>query len=233
MFSIIIPLFNEEKNIISLLDEITFYLKDNYEYELVLINDFSKDNTLNVINKYTSKKNIKIINNKKNKGQSYSVFQGIKNSNFDTIITIDGDGQNNPKDIKSLIEIYNLNNKTKLVAGIRLKRKDNLIKIFSSRIANSIRSKIFNDGCKDTGCSLKIFDKKIFLSFPYFNGIHRFIPSLFVGYGYSVKFEGVDHRKRTYGNSKYGTFDRLIRGIRDIIIVRNIINNKKKNDIHS
>ena len=132
-----------------------------------------------------------------------------------------------------MLDIYKQNKKLKLVGGIRLHRKDNFIKIVSSKIANLIRSKIFNDGCIDTGCSLKIFDKKIFLSFPYFNGIHRFIPSLFVGYGYPVSFIGVDHRKRVYGKSKYGTFNRLIRGIRDIIIVRQIINNKKNNDIHS
>ena len=79
---------------------------------------------------------------------------------------------------------------------------------------------ILKDNCKDTGCSLKVFDKKIFLSFPYFDGIHRFLPALFKGYGYKTKFINVNHRKRKYGVSKYGTINRLFKGIRDIIKVK-------------
>ena len=81
---------------------------------------------------------------------------------------------------------------------------------------------------KDTGCGLKIFDKNIFLSFPYFNGIHRFLPALFKGYGYKTNFINVNHRERKYGKSKYGTIDRLFRGIRDIIKVKKIINQQTK-----
>ena len=96
----------------------------------------------------------------------------------------------------------------------------------SSKFANSIRSKILKDDCLDTGCSLKVFDKNIFLNFPYFNGIHRFLPALFKGYGYKTYFINVDHRPRKKGKSNYGTIDRLYRGIIDIIKVRKII---KKN----
>ena len=134
--------------------------------------------------------------------------------------------QNNPNDIPSLINLYN-SDSFKLVGGIRKKRKDNLTKIISSYLANKIRSFILKDDCKDTGCSLKIFDKDIFLKFPYFDGLHRFLPALFKGYGYKTSFIEVDHRKRYKGISKYGTLSRLIWGVRDIFKVLNIIKNNK------
>ena len=136
---------------------------------------------------------------------------------------MDGDGQNNPKDISKLLNKYFSNKDIYLVCGIRNNRKDNFIKILTSKIANRLRIIILKDDCIDTGCSLKVFDKEVFLSFPFFNGIHRFLPSLFIGFGHKVKYMSVSHRPRLGGISKYGTFDRLFRGIRDIIKVRNII----------
>ena len=97
---------------------------------------------------------------------------------------MDGDGQNNPKDIAKLLNKYLSNKKIYLVSGIRNKRKDSFIKILTSIIANRFRMIILKDDCIDTGCSLKVFDKEVFLSFPFFDGIHRFLPSLFIGFGY-------------------------------------------------
>ena len=228
MFSVVIPLFNEDQNIILLLDEIYNVLKKYENFEIVLIDDCSTDKTLYKIKKYKRYDRIKIIHNKKNEGQSYSLHRGITNASFDTIITLDGDGQNNPNDIPKLLNIYNEQTSNSMVGGIRLKRKDNFVKIFSSRIANFIRSIILNDNCKDTGCSLKIFNKNDFIKIPFFNGIHRFLPALFKNLGCKLLFENVDHRKRKYGYSKYGTFDRLIRGIRDLFLVLKIIKSLKK-----
>ena len=222
MFSIVIPIFNEARNIEFLLKEINKSLENFKKYEIILVNDSSTDETLKVINNIKNK-NIKIITNDSNQGQSYSIFKGVKNSSYDTIITIDGDRQNDPADIPNLYNFYIQNNEVKLVGGIRKNRKDNLTKIISSKIANYIRSKILKDGCKDTGCSLKVFNKSIFLSFPFFNGVHRFLPALFRGYGYKTAFLEVNHRKRIYGRSKYGTMNRLFVGIRDIIKVKKIL----------
>ena len=227
MFSIVVPLFNESKNIIPLLKEIESTLKNYDNYEIILINDSSTDNTANVIKNITNQ-NIKIINNIVNKGQSFSIHKGIELSSNETIITIDGDGQNDPRDIPKLLDLYFANNKVKLVGGIRKKRQDSYIKIFSSKIANYIRSKILSDNCKDTGCSLKVFSKNIFLEFPYFDGMHRFLPALFKGYSYKTTFIEVNHRKRKYGISKYGTINRLVKGIKDIIRVKRIIKNYNK-----
>lgn len=226
MFSLVIPLFNEEDNIQPLLQEIKTYLQAYNVYEIVLVDDCSTDNTKKILSKINDKK-IKIIRNKKNKGQSFSVSEGVKNSSYETVVTLDGDGQNDPRDIAKLLNIFVNNVEIKLVGGLRTKRKDNLIKILSSKIANNIRSFILNDNCKDTGCSLKVFSKQIFMDFPYFDGIHRFLPALFSGYGHKTFFVEVNHRYRKYGYSKYGTMNRLFKGIKDIIIVRKIIKKYK------
>ena len=228
MFTLVIPVFNEQDNLVSLIKEIKTALANYINFELIFVNDFSSDNTLKILEKEKKNFNFKIINNQFNLGQSYSILSGIKQSKYNIIITLDGDGQNNPYDIPKLLEFYNKNNDVYLVGGIRSKRKDNLIKIISSRIANYVRSKFLEDGCTDTGCSLKVFDKNIFLQFEYFNGIHRFLPALFNGFGYKTFFLSVDHRKRNYGKSKYGTFLRLFNGLRDMIKVKNMINKNKK-----
>tara|TARA_B100001057_G_C22723485_1_gene900662 strand:+ start:79 stop:759 length:681 start_codon:yes stop_codon:yes gene_type:complete len=225
MFSVIIPLYNEEENINPLIKEIVYHLDRYKDYEIILIDDASTDNTENNINNLNIK-NLKILKNKTNLGQSFSIHRGVLNSLYETIITIDGDGQNNPSDIPVLLDQFFNDDDVKLIGGIRIKRQDNFIKIYSSKIANLVRSRILNDDCKDTGCSLKVFNKNIFLEFPYFNGIHRFLPSLFKGFGYKTIFIPVHHRGRKFGKSKYGTFNRLFKGIRDIIKVYKIINKK-------
>lgn len=228
MFTLVIPVFNEQDNLVSLIKEIKTALANYINFELIFVNDFSSDNTLKILEKEKKNFDFIIINNQLNLGQSYSILSGIKQSKYNIIVTLDGDGQNNPYDIPKLIEFYNKSNDVYLVGGIRSKRKDNLIKIISSRIANYVRSKFLEDGCTDTGCSLKVFDKNIFLQFEYFNGIHRFLPALFNGFGYKTFFLSVDHRKRNYGKSKYGTFLRLFNGLRDMIKVKNMINKNKK-----
>tara|TARA_A100001011_G_C14321313_1_gene850822 strand:- start:11294 stop:11995 length:702 start_codon:yes stop_codon:yes gene_type:complete len=229
-FSIIIPVFNEEKNIHSLIKEIFFSVKNEKSYQIIIINDASTDNTsaeLDIIKKKFSEV-VLVLNNKNNIGQSLSLIKGIEKSKYDTIVTIDGDGQNNPKDIPLLLKKYFEDEEILLVGGIRFKRKDSLVKMLSSRIANNIRKFILNDNCIDTGCSLKVFDRKLFLRFPKFRGMHRFLPALFKGYGSKTFFINVDHRPRKYGYSKYGTLSRLFAGISDLIRVYIIIKKYKK-----
>ncbi len=229
-FSIVIPVFNESKNIENLVLEIINSLSEYKNYELIIVEDGSKDDSLKVIKNIQKKHTIKLIQHNKNLGQSRSIYTGIKNSSSETIVTLDGDGQNNPKDIPKLLKIYFSLNNFSLVSGIRMNRKDNLIKIMSSKMANSIRSYILQDNCPDTGCSLKIFQKNIFLDFPYFDGIHRFIPALFKGFGQKIRYVPVDHRLRIKGVSKYGILDRLFKGVYDLFRVKRIINQYKKSN---
>ena len=230
--SIIIPIYNEEGNIFELNEEIINNLNNKIIYEIIYVNDASIDDSLKILNQLKSNfQNIRIINHDKNLGQSKSLLSGIQSANFNDIVTIDGDGQNNPKDILNLTNIYFLNQNLNLVGGIRINRKDSLIKIISSKIANKVRGFILKDNCKDTGCSLKIFNKSVFLSFPFFDGIHRFLPALFAGSGKKVFFIDVDHRHRSSGVSKYDTFGRLFKGIRDIIKVVIILKKIKRNRV--
>ncbi len=229
-FSIVIPVYNEDKNLLILTKEILNSISTNqYKFEIIFVNDCSTDNTSKILKKIYSNNSsvVKIIDNKKNQGQSVSMINGIKTSIYNTIITLDGDLQNDPKDIPNLISIYFKNKDVDLVGGIRFNRKDSLFKKISSKIANNFRKIILNDDCIDTGCSLKIFNKKTFLLFPEFNGIHRFLPALFKGYGKKTLFINVNHRARIYGKSNYGTFIRLFAGIRDIIRVKKIIRDCK------
>jgi len=229
-FSIVIPLFNEGKNIYNLINEIFSTLNNNdlFKFEIILVNDGSTDNTIKILGEIKlTFQNIKVINNKSNLGQSESLRIGISNSSNEVIVTIDGDGQNNPRDIPKLITKFFSEENIKLVGGLRLKRKDSFSKKIASKLANKIRMKILKDECRDTGCSLKVFDKNIFLNFNFFSGIHRFLPALYKGFGYKTVFLEVDHRKRNFGLSKYGNFSRLVRGIIDLIRVYYVINNKK------
>ncbi len=225
--SIIIPIFNEEENIFNLLYEIELELENFINYEIIIVNDNSEDGFLDKFHNSKFKSFIKLFNNDENLGQSKSIKNGISMSKYKNIVTIDGDGQNNPKDIKKLCDKY-FQGKYSLVSGIRLKRKDNRIKVFSSKIANYVRSRLLDDNCPDTACGLKIFKKNIFLDLPFFNGIHRFIPALFLSMSQKVYYLPIDHRQRVYGDSKYGTLDRLFKGIIDIFRVMLIIKKIKK-----
>ncbi len=225
--SIIIPVYNESKNIEILHNEITQSLPNFINYEIIFVNDYSDDDSKIYLNQLRQYKNVKIINNEFQSGQSKSIYNGIINSTYDIIVTLDGDCQNDPNDIEKLVVQFNLNSDLKLVAGIREKRKDKIIKIISSRIANYVRDLFLNDGCPDTGCGLKVFDKNIFLSFDFFNGIHRFLPALYLGFGHNVKYIKVNHRNREFGKSKYGTIMRLVDGIKHIFLVKKMISKNK------
>ena len=222
--SIIIPIYNEKENIDKLIYEINTVLNNqSFNYEIIIINDASEDLDEDDINFLSKLKNTTIFSNKYNKGQSFSLIEGIKKSSYKNIVTIDGDGQNNPKDLPLLLNKYFSDHDLFLVGGIRFNRKDNLIKLFSSKIANNVRKYLLKDDCDDTGCSLKVFDKEVFMKFPEFRGIHRFLPALFKGYGKNTYFINVDHRPRIHGSSKYGTLSRLFIGIIDLIKVAKFI----------
>jgi dolichol-phosphate mannosyltransferase len=228
-FSIIIPAYNEGQNIIDLINEI-YEIKLDYNFEVIVINDNSTDNTKKNITDLKKKySNLVLLNNNDNKGQSFSIYNGIKNANSSVIVTLDGDGQNNPNDIVKLFQNYENNIDIYLVGGVRKKRNDSYLKIISSKIANKIRDFFLKDGCPDTGCGIKIFDKNIFLNFTYFDGMHRFLPALFVKKNYKCIYIDVDHRERKYGNSNYGTFKRAISGILNIIKIIYITKRVKKN----
>ena len=226
-FSVIIPIYNESENLKKLISEIKKSLVEKDNYEIIIINDGSTDETKKCISELKEDFSINYIEHNKNIGQSNSILTGINNSLYNTIVTLDGDGQNNPNDIPKLLDIF-FSNDYSLVSGIRKIRKDSFVKIFSSKIANFIRSMILKDDCPDTGCSLKVFDKRVFMNFPFFDGIHRFLPALYKGFGYKTFNVGVDHRARVKGKSNYGTLDRLFKGLIDLYKVYFILRRYNK-----
>tara|TARA_Y100000589_G_C27140565_1_gene624477 strand:- start:603 stop:1364 length:762 start_codon:yes stop_codon:yes gene_type:complete len=216
--SIIIPVFNEENNVVKLLEEIKTSLKNSIRFEVIIVDDGSTDNTLSQLKKSKhSTKNITIIKHKKNFGQSYSLRTGILSARYEYICTIDGDGQNNPNEIKKLLRKFMVNSDFNLVIGNRVDRHDKLAKRVASRFAFLIRKVIFNDKTPDTGCAMKVFRKSDFLLIPFFNHMHRFFPILFKSYGGKIVSVPVSHRRRFSGHSKYTNLQRALVGIYDLI----------------
>ena len=221
--SIVIPVFNEEDNIEELVEEIV-NSGFSIDYEIIVIDDCSEDGTLEKLSNLKKQvKNLRVLRHSKNSGQSTAVRNGVIFSKGKWVATLDGDGQNVPADILALYShlIDNENgDPTVIVAGHRVKRKDNWLKLISSKYANSIRAYLLNDGTPDTGCGLKVFSREKFLELPYFDHMHRFLPALFVSNGGRVVSIQVSHRPRTKGVSKYGFHNRLWVSIFDILGVR-------------
>jgi dolichol-phosphate mannosyltransferase len=220
--SIVVPVHNEAENISPLLHEIIAALKNFTDYEIIYIDDGSRDDTLSVLK--TAQKtipNLRVFHHEKSCGQSAAIYTGIKAAKFPVIATLDGDGQNNPADIPNLYaELQSqreMNSKLAMIAGWRNQRNDSAWRLFSSKFANGIRSKLLGDATPDTGCGLKVFLREAALQLPFFDHYHRFLPALMLRGGYQVVSVPVTHRARERGVSNYGTLDRLWVGISDIV----------------
>ena len=215
--SIVIPVLNEERNIINLITEIKKNLEKKIKYEIIIVDDGSSDNTHNVLLKYLKKnKKVLVFKHKKNYGQSVSLRTGIMQTSSNYIVTLDGDGQNDPRDILKLLKNFDTDKEFMMVIGNRVKRIDNFARRLASRSAFKIRKFILKDETPDTGCAIKVFKKEDFLKLPFFNHIHRFLPFLFNSFKGKVISIQVNHRARINGYSKYSNFQRFLVGISDI-----------------
>ena len=210
--SVVVPLMNEEDNVKFLIEEIENALKD-YNYELILVDDGSTDNTVEEIEKYMNEKT-KIVLLNRNYGQTSAMAAGIEVASGDIIVTIDGDLQNDPKDIPMMIE--KLNEGYDVVAGIRAKRQDEPFRKFLSKIANKIIRKVTNVQITDYGCTLKVFKADVAKNLGLYGELHRFIPILASMYGAKITEVPVRHHERKYGKSKYG-FNRTFKVISDLM----------------
>lgn len=220
--SIVVPVHNEAENIIPLLEEIDQAMSVAEAYEIIYVDDGSKDATEAVLKQAMSLfKNLRVIRHHQSCGQSTAIVNGVRAATYPWIATLDGDGQNDPADIPHLYEVLLHQQQTCanlwMVAGWRNKRYDSKWRLFSSRFANAVRSTLLGDNTPDTGCGLKVFLKEKFLELPYFDHMHRFLPALILRAGGQVISEPVSHRARTAGRSNYGTLDRLWAGITDLL----------------
>ena len=233
--SVVVPVFNEQDNIIPLIDEIVTALDGFVKYEVIYVNDGSTDETLSIlINKQKSCTPLRIIKHAKSCGQSTAVHTGVKMAGAQWVATLDGDGQNLPTDIPKLYKkAMNADPEDKiwLIAGWRKKRKDSWLKLISSKWANGIRQFMLKDKTPDTGCGLKVFRRDIFLIIPYFNHMHRYLPALYQRAGGYVENVEVNHRARERGVSKYGFHNRLWVGIIDLFGVSWLIKRAKLPEI--
>lgn len=231
--SIVVPVRNEENNVAPLIAEIAAALDGRWDHEIVYVNDGSTDGTAERIStEMRARKNLRHIVHAKSSGQSAAVRSGVRASRGAIVATLDGDGQNNPAFLPDLISaIENGGERVGLAAGQRVGRKDTGFKKFQSRVANGVRNMILRDGTRDTGCGLKAFRRDVFLSMPYFDGLHRFLPALVRREGFDIAYVDVIDRPRHSGVSNYGFFDRLWIGMMDLAGVWWLIRRKKSTPV--
>jgi len=226
MITVVVPVYNEQENIKPLLDEIMLAAKMLPISEIIYVDDGSSYETGNILKSLNGQYPfLRVLKHSHNYGQSAAIWTGVREASNDVIVTLDGDGQNDPADIHLLYKRYQgyEDNLPKvMVIGERLKREDSWIKRKSSKIANGIRSSILKDHTRDTGCSLKLFRRRDFMNLPYFDHMHRFLPALMMRDGLHVMHVGVSHRPRIHGVSKYGTLDRAFAGIYDLFGVHHL-----------
>lgn len=231
--SVVIPVHNEEENVVPLYNEIRAALDGLMAYEIIFVDDGSQDNTVpKLLEAARDFPHLRIPQHKKACGQSTAVYSGIHLARAPWIATLDGDGQNDPHDLRYFWEYLQNNNdeKLSLIAGVRQKRKDSWVKRKTSKFANWLRQSLLHDKASDTGCGIKMFKRDMFLRFPYFNHMHRYIPALTHRHGGHMVEMAVNHRPRTAGISKYGTFGRAMVGIYDLFGVRWLQNRTKLPD---
>jgi dolichol-phosphate mannosyltransferase len=219
--SIIIPVYNELDNVQPLYNEIAQALPgETFDFEVIYVDDGSNDGTREKLTELSHQhEQLIVVKHAGNYGQSAGLVSGARAAKYPWLVTLDGDGQNDPADIPKLFDVI-VNDEEAVVLGNRKKRDDNALRKLSSRVGNGIRRSLLHDDCPDTGCSLKLFPRSAFLQLPHFNHLHRYLPALFKRAGFRVVNVPVNHRPRLHGVSKYGVMNRLFVGIHDLIGVR-------------
>jgi len=217
--SIIVPVFDEEDNVLPLVREIAVALdKEPRTFELVFVDDASRDKTWDRIQEARRlDPRVRGVRLARNSGQSAALWTGVESTTGNIIGTLDGDLQNDPADLPRLFaELDSVD----FVCGVRVNRQDDWLRRISSGIARRARKAVLRADFRDTGCALRAFKRAALDGIFPFHGWHRFLPILVQGGGATTKEVPVNHRPRVAGVSKYGVWDRFGRGIFDLIGVR-------------
>jgi dolichol-phosphate mannosyltransferase len=228
--SIVVPVRNEAGNIAPLVAEIAAALGAPASFEIVYVDDGSSDATPAELSALmASRPWLRQIKHAVSCGQSAAIRTGVIHARAPIVVTLDGDGQNDPAFIPALIQALAAGApRVGLVAGQRVGRKATRFKKLQSRIANTVRGAILRDGTSDSGCGLKAFRRDVFLALPYFDGLHRFLPALIRREGHDIGYVDVVDRPRRQGVSNYGMWDRLWIGILDLACVWWLIRRRKR-----
>ena len=215
--SVVVPVFDEEGAAPALAREIAAAFRGQ-NYEMIFVDDASRDGTRGALKALAAEiPQLRVLAHRRNSGQSRALRSGILGARGEVIVTLDGDGQNDPADAPSLVEALLAGPpELALVGGERVKRQDSYAKKVASRIGNGVRKRLLKDTANDTGCGLKAFRREAFLRLPYFDHIHRYLPALMQREGYLTAFLPVNHRHRQTGASKYTNLGRLWASLSDL-----------------
>lgn len=226
--SVVVPVKNEAGNIAPLVAEIERACAD-FPFEVIYVDDGSSDATPVILEEVRAMRPwLRVLRHGASAGQSAAVRSGVLAARGPIIATLDGDGQNDPAFIPSLLAALDeAGEGAGLAQGQRRGRKDGRFKMLQSRIANGVRGRILKDSTRDTGCGLKVFRRHVYLRLPYFDALHRFMPALVFREGYTVVHRDVIDRPRLTGTSNYGMFDRLWVGLLDLAGVWWLIRRKR------
>jgi dolichol-phosphate mannosyltransferase len=227
--SVVVPVRNEAGNITPLVAEIAAALAGR-AFEILYVNDGSRDATEQELRSLMALRPwLRQIRHAQSCGQSAAVRSGVAAARAAIVVTLDGDGQNDPAFIPALLAALEQGApRVGLIAGQRVGRKTTGFKRWQSRVANAVRGAVLRDGTRDTGCGLKAFRRDLFLALPYFDGLHRFLPALVRREGYDIGYVDVVDRPRHQGTSNYGLWDRLWVGILDLAGVWWLIRRRKR-----
>lgn len=221
--SVVIPIKDERDNLLALTDQLVKVLQGREEsknapFEIIYVDDGSTDGSSEILDRLASEhRAVTVLHFDRNYGQSAGFDAGFKRSSGALVVTMDGDLQNDPEDIGLLLSYAN---DYDLVCGWRTERHDTVMRKISSRVANVVRNAVTGDRVHDTGCSLKVFRRRVIDRLPLFNGMHRFFPALALMHGFTVTEVPVRHHPRRHGISKYGVGNRLFKGLYDLMAVR-------------
>jgi dolichol-phosphate mannosyltransferase len=217
--SVVVPARDEEENVAPLLEDVRAALDGRVDYEVVFVDDGSVDGTpVRLRDLSRTFPRLRWVRHRTPCGQSAAIWTGVRIARAPWIVTLDGDGQNDPADIPALLDARAARGEGNLlVNGRRTRRRDSWLKRASSRIANGVRRRVLGDDTADTGCGLKLFPREAFLQLPFFDHMHRFLPALMRRGGGEVVSVPVRHRERRHGRSHYGVHNRLWTGIADLL----------------
>jgi glycosyltransferase involved in cell wall biosynthesis len=216
-YSIVVPVFDEGGAAPALAREIAAAFAGE-NHEIIFIDDASRDDTKALLVALKAEiPQLRVLGHRKNSGQSRAVRSGVLAARAPIVVTLDGDGQNDPADAPRLAKALKAGPpELALVGGERVKRQDSNAKRLASKLGNGVRKRMLGDTANDTGCGLKAFRREAFLRLPYFDHIHRYLPALRLREGYEVAFQPVNHRHRQTGQSKYTNLGRLWASLSDL-----------------
>lgn len=221
-FSLVVPIYNEEENVQNLLAEVDEVLRAHGPFEAVLVDDGSKDQSLAKMREWKRERAadwLRIVTLAQNSGQSAAVMAGVEQARAAVVATMDGDMQNDPRDLPAMVARV-LAGECDAVVGVRRQRRDPFLRRVSSKIGNGVRNWLTGDRVTDAACGIKAIRREYWLRAPKFVGMHRFMATLVKYLGGKVVEVDVNHRPRAAGTAKYGIGNRIWKGLRDCFAMR-------------